>query len=425
MADIRSTPEEDGWGEATIKTVLMGDFYKNPTLTGLGVRAVVTSIPVLDQLADAQDIAAWVIQCRDEGMGSLQVKLGGLLLGIGLIPTIGSAGKAVLKSLDSNAGIKAVIKALENLNFLGQGNAFKWLKEFKDELPSHGKKAAEFITTALTKLQELITELMPHVPASLLPKLNDWMASVAELQAAVAKMFKEAAEHYKTKLDEALSKFKKEEVTVPSKGTVGVLQEAKPVKASTRAMKLGPDQADQVIQGKYGQYLGEGKQGANLARDNVHVVDDADFSEAVRRGGADPDQVGGADGVLNPDGSVYVRGSGGRSGGEYADHAVMHESLHKYSDPAFGSQTNTGLDEGVTEWLARKEGMPNSDAYGSTTTLTGRLAKRVGEENLQKAYFSGDVSALRVAYEANPLPDAKTWDALLRKFDAVHARDTE
>ncbi len=227
MADIRSTPE-DGWGEATIKTVLMGDFYENPTLTGLGVRAVVSSIPVLDQVADAQDVAAWIVTCRDKGLDSLEVKLGGLLLGIGLIPSLGSLAKGVLKALDSSAGARAVVQMLKNLNWSGQGNGVKWLKEFAEQLPSHAQKAAGEVGKALDKLMELLRELTPHVPASLLAKLDEWMASVAALRASVEKMFKEAAEHYKKKLDDALAKFKKEEFDVdsPSRGEARRVQDS-------------------------------------------------------------------------------------------------------------------------------------------------------------------------------------------------------
>jgi hypothetical protein len=228
MADIRDTPEEDGWAEGTLRTVLQGDFYKKPTLTGLAIRAVVSAIPYVDQAADIEDTASWVIDCREKGLEDLEVKIGGLLLGIGWIPTLGSLGKGVLKAVNSPAGAKAAVKAIRGMNWLGKGNAYKWIKELASELPSHAEKAAGLMRDVLDKLSGLLVKLRPHVPAKVALKVDAWLAMVARIRASIDNMFKEAAEHLKKKLDEALAAFQKEDFAVPSKKQVTVIQATDP-----------------------------------------------------------------------------------------------------------------------------------------------------------------------------------------------------
>jgi hypothetical protein len=426
MADIRSQPEEDGWAEGTIKSILLGDFYENPTFTGLAVRATVSAIPYVDQVADVQDTAAWVLLCRDKGFDDLEVKIGGLLLGIGWIPTIGSVGKGVLKALNSSSTAKSVVKILEHLNFLGQGHGVKWLKEFAADLPKHAKKAAKLMGDVLDELSSLLVKLKGYVPDRVGRKIDGWLVSVAEIRSKIDDMFTEAAEHLQKKLDDALAQFKKQDLDVPTetKTEVSRVQDASPPPGTRQAaknMKLPPDKADELIQGKYGKYVDPEKQG--LASKNTVALGDEDFRKAYLDGGTG--NVDNIDGFYDPNtGKLYVNADGAQP-----DASLLHESLHGYSSDAWRESVPDGFNEGVTEYLtgsnAKELGLDHYSAYPSSTWQAERVARVVGDDTLAEAYFTGNMDSLKAAYEANHLGgDPKTWDGLLDKFDKSYVKDT-
>ena len=174
------------------------------------------AVPGLDQLADVQDTAAWVLLCRDEGLESSEVRLNGLLLGIGWIPVIGSVGKGVLKALGTSGAAKSVSKLLEHLNFLGKGNGVKWLKEFSDDLPALAKQAADKMKAILGELHSLLGKLKELVPKKLTQKLDEWRSAVRRVHGQIDEMFAKAADDLKKQLDDALARFKKQELDVPS-----------------------------------------------------------------------------------------------------------------------------------------------------------------------------------------------------------------
>ncbi len=215
MADIRDTPEES-YAERTVRTVLMGDFYENPTIAGIAIRAAVTTIPGVDTVADLQDTGAWVLLCRDKGLDDLVVKINGLLLGIGWIPAAGSVAKAVLRVLDTGSGAHAVVEMLKHVNWFGQGNGVDWLVSFSSELPSLAQKAAGLMGKVTDEMTNLLHQLVPHVSAGPQAKIQEWLVAVGAIRTGVGGMFREAASHLKQKLDDALQSFKKEEFDVPA-----------------------------------------------------------------------------------------------------------------------------------------------------------------------------------------------------------------
>jgi len=425
MADVRSTPEQDGWAEGTLKTILLGDFYQNPTFTGLAVRATVSAIPYLDQAADLQDTGAWVILCREKGLEDLEVKIGGLLLGIGWIPTVGSVGKGVLRALNSTSTAKAVVKMLEHLNWFGKGHGVKWLIKLSDDLPSLAKKAAKLMGKVLDELADMLRALREYVPNKVARKIDDWLVSVDAIRGKIDDMFAEAAEHLKKKLDEALESFRKQDLDVPSetKTEVRRVQDSSPPPAQRLAkeMKLPPDKADDLIQGKYGKYIDPDKQG--LAAKNTQALGDDDFRKAYGAGGTG--NVDNIDGFYDPDtGKLYINADGAQP-----DAALLHESLHGYSNDAWRANVPDGFNEGVTEYLtgsnAKGLGIDHYSAYPSSTWQAERVAKVVGDDVLAEAYFTGNMAPLKAAYEANHLAgDPKTWDGLLDKFGKSYTKDT-
>lgn len=78
---------------------------------------------------------------------------------------------------------------------------------------------------------------------------------------------------------------------------------------------------------------------------------------------------------------------------------VTHERVHQLGNPEFRHQVGRELDEGTTEHIAREttsvvpiEGM--AEGYPEEERIAGLIEARVGPE-LQRAYFNGDVSAVR------------------------------
>ena len=79
---------------------------------------------------------------------------------------------------------------------------------------------------------------------------------------------------------------------------------------------------------------------------------------------------------------------------------LAHERLHQLSDPQATSALGRGLEEGVTEWLARDAtGDPHfadqPRVYPREVRIVDMLEALVGEQALKRAYFQGDSQELR------------------------------
>jgi hypothetical protein len=307
----RPTAEEDGWAERTLKTALLGDFYKNPNFSGIVVRTAISAVPFFDPFLDGQDTVAWVLQVRDEGIGAWEVKLAGFLLAIGWVPTVGSVSKGVLRSVD-NLDAHAAARAMMHLNAFGEtGHGMKWIKEFAEKLQEYGKEAAKFMGDMLDDLVGLLQRLKAHVSPRLMAKLDDWTASIAHVRTKIDDMFTEAVEHYKKKLDDAIATFKKEDwdLDVSTRDEALRVQNAVPVYGASDAARAIPPQASDDLVRKQMRELpvaGDGVTGPRYAS-GLGVMDEADpnwggFAQAshrregwfdVARHGTEPGEAGG------------------------------------------------------------------------------------------------------------------------------------
>ncbi|MBW2734368.1 MAG: RHS repeat protein, partial [Deltaproteobacteria bacterium] len=230
-------PKQDSAAERTIKTVILGDFYEDPTLFGLACRAGVSMLPVVDQIADVQDIAAWVCLARKHGMGHPDVMFNGLFTGIGCIPTVGSFTKGIYKTLWTPGAAKGVADLLKRLHYLGLGEGgVRILRTMAANTVAYGDQAAGLVKGTLNKLKQMILDLKEFVPKSMIATLDDWHRSVQELVDNVDRMFHEAATETKKKLDDMLARFDKDNVELDklqktdgaSKSTLKKVREAEP-----------------------------------------------------------------------------------------------------------------------------------------------------------------------------------------------------
>jgi hypothetical protein len=85
---------------------------------------------------------------------------------------------------------------------------------------------------------------------------------------------------------------------------------------------------------------------------------------------------------------------------------MAHERLHQLAHPRFSSTLGSGFDEGVTESFAREifsdMGLRDAPAiYVAERRAVDMLMARVGEEPLARAYFRGEMNALRNRLDAD------------------------
>lgn len=79
---------------------------------------------------------------------------------------------------------------------------------------------------------------------------------------------------------------------------------------------------------------------------------------------------------------------------------LAHEHLHQLEDPKTGDMLGKGLEEGMTEWLARDAvGDPHfadqPRVYAQEVRIVNTLGAVVGDKTLKQAYFQGDWQSLR------------------------------
>jgi uncharacterized Zn-binding protein involved in type VI secretion len=191
-------------------------------------------------------------------------------------------------------------------------------------------------------------------------------------------------------------------------------------------LKITPTKADEVITSKYGKHLDDSKKGGGLAQNNTEVLDDASFKKKYTGGSTDPDDLARAervDGFYDPaTKKQFVNGDK-----DFIDETVMHESLHMYSSEKWIDGVPDGLNEGVTEHLAKINTKGAGahyagGAYPSSTWMADRVSKKVGDDVLSEAYFTGNVGKLQDAWE-KASPGKDSWNKLLGEFDTKYARD--
>ena len=78
---------------------------------------------------------------------------------------------------------------------------------------------------------------------------------------------------------------------------------------------------------------------------------------------------------------------------------LAHEHLHQLEDPRTGNMLGKGLEEGMTEWLARDSvGDPHfadqPRVYPHEVRIVNMLRSLAGDETLKKSYFQGDYQGL-------------------------------
>jgi len=103
------------------------------------------------------------------------------------------------------------------------------------------------------------------------------------------------------------------------------------------------------------------------------------------------DTINTANAFTAPDGYVFISADRGNPG------TMIHEGIHFYSPDAFLREYGEPLNEGVTEYFARKITDPLRivrSQYADNLVAAQKLVRRVGEPTVLAAYFKGDLSGL-------------------------------
>ena len=162
--------DERGWLERAADTVadsakwsggvLQGDFNEDMSTGQIITNAVMTAVPGIDQVADARDlIANGKALLWDKRYNELVVWVGVFACLIGLIPSLGSLAKGVIKIIWKNAGemgrvLIYINKALHRTG-VAKINGYRFVKKLGDEVVSRvgevSQKFDEFLDFCASK----------------------------------------------------------------------------------------------------------------------------------------------------------------------------------------------------------------------------------------------------------------------------------
>jgi hypothetical protein len=227
-ADLQSawqTTKDAGiwtWG------MLQGDFNEDPTVGQIITNAVVTAIPVVDQVGDARDIAAGVkMLAWDQRYDEPGVWMDNGFTLVGLFPGVGSLLKGVLKLVDKLAGLDQILAVY---NHFMKGNGVKWLKELKaGKLKAYYDQAATKAHAIFAAAIDNLVRLKQHMPrnlAELHARADSLLAALRRTKAMINDQFRRMGRELAQKLETILAKRTDELPAGPAKGKVPKQQRA-------------------------------------------------------------------------------------------------------------------------------------------------------------------------------------------------------
>lgn len=202
----------NGWGGA-----LAGDWNEDQTLGQMAVDIGVSLIPVVDQVADARDLAAnlkkLIIDGRTNEAG---VWLSTALTLVGCIPELGTIIKGVCKTVlnavqsvtkvDLRKLLEVLIARLNDAGGIG-GNAFRFLKELRANLTKHFNDALELLNRILDRAKSLVEHFKQLVSRKAAEAADALLARIRKVRELAPAKLKEVRE----KVDDWLGKAIKED----------------------------------------------------------------------------------------------------------------------------------------------------------------------------------------------------------------------
>ena len=201
-----------GWnatGEAISWTgdVLAGDFNEDMSTGQIITNAVVTAVPVVDQVADARDLVAnGKLLIWDKRYNEIGVWVGVFACLIGLVPSLGSLAKGVIKIIWKNAAEigRVLIYINKALHKTGMRiNGYRFVKKLGDDIVGKvgfvSKKFDEFLDIMARKIS-IAKGLFPGTVA-------DALRTLETVRGMARQKFAQVAEEISTRIGRGLTAF--------------------------------------------------------------------------------------------------------------------------------------------------------------------------------------------------------------------------
>jgi len=216
-------PEEQGWFDRMTMTLkgawdtakdaadwtwgsLQGDFNEDATIGQIATNAIITAIPVVDQVGDVRDITANIkLLVWDKRYKEAAIWFALVVTLVGLIPTFGSLLKGVFKAIWKGAKLDEVLALF---NYFMKGNGVRWLKELKaGKLMDYIDEAAQYGHTIMDKVADLLTDLKSHVPQrfqNIHTKIQDTLTSLQTVKGQINAQFTKVGDELGLKIGKLL-----------------------------------------------------------------------------------------------------------------------------------------------------------------------------------------------------------------------------
>ncbi len=192
---------------------IIGDFNKDPTLSQTIISSLISLIPVADQVSDIRDLVANVLILTDDNERENSENWFNLALtAIGVIPTIGSVLKSLVKIIrhEEVKDINALEKIMETcesyLRRIGAGdkipwgdNPIAWLQT--KPWQGYAEQAKNHLKQYLERFSYELKDGYKNVPAPLQTKMTQLAAQIDDIASQINKYIDEILEQTQLRID--------------------------------------------------------------------------------------------------------------------------------------------------------------------------------------------------------------------------------
>lgn len=268
----------------------------------------------------------------------------------------------------------------------------------KDTDKKAAKKDAPELGKGKDDLKKALTEIFDKAGKATLNQLKPIIAKASKAQ-------KDAAWNDEEFLKKAKGDMSENDYLslLPALGMFKKGKTAEDKKSHTRA-----DNADKFIRKYLGGYVEAAAKAGRKVEGQVAVVDGDDWLAAYKREFGDDGEENITNAFVDhPEGRIWIHKNRGNAG------TIIHEGIHKYSTGDFLSNVGFNFNEGITEFFTRKickQLKYKRGNYESNYKFAVEFVALLGEANVAKAYFDGDVKSLKKLYTDK----GKDWSKLVK-----------
>ena len=218
--------------------VIAGNFDNRPQSTSqVIVSGVISMVPGIDQVMDVRDVLGTLFKMSPESGRTTDNAIEMAFTMVGLVPTVGSAGRMGLRLIFDG---RSVSKAVAHLNGAAYGNALAWLKNVRmDSLrgPAFAacEKGLKLLDNIAADLKKANTGIKGYlIPDAIVAKAEALARTARKTWGEIRGQVDKAFKTIQSKLDEVLGRAKRE--SSPA-STLSTNSSAKPQREVTRKTK--------------------------------------------------------------------------------------------------------------------------------------------------------------------------------------------